>query len=282
MLASMSDASADSCSTITVSGPSGGHLVLSPSKVKATVGDCIAFKNATSGAISLSSNSSPSYSASVPKGATTSSGTAFHPKNSGTDTITATGTTLLILKDTGTATIDVSAAPKPTPTATKSPGHGKQGGGKSGKGGKGGKSPTVAPHPHHKHHGSGQGRSGKHGSGNPKPHATGINLPPLPPLPTTGASAIAPPKGTNPLVAPHPTQTAAVTTTDSSTPVAAVISGPIEPIDSDRRGLPVAVGLVVVIGLATGWGRVLLAQPAANGSARKPAVDGRRRATHRL
>ena len=48
------------------------------------------------------------------------------------------------------------------------------------------------------------------------------------------------PRASNPLVAPGPTSAPAVT--DSSSPVAAVIGGPLEPTGDNRRGLPIAVG----------------------------------------
>jgi hypothetical protein len=70
------------------------------------------------------------------------------------------------------------------------------------------------------------------------------------------------PKGSKPVVAPGQVGTTDVAhpgTTTSTSPVAAVLSGPIEPLDSNRRGLPVAIGVLVVLGIATGWGRVLLA-----------------------
>jgi hypothetical protein len=56
--------------------------------------------------------------------------------------------------------------------------------------------------------------------------------------------------------------------------VAAVIGGPLEPTGGNGRGLPVAVGVLVVLGMVTGWGRVLLA-----GSG---AVDNRPKGEHRL
>jgi hypothetical protein len=101
-----------------------------------------------------------------------------------------------------------------------------------------------------------------------------VKLPPLPPLPTTGITGLAGglPQASQPVVAPG--LTSAPPITESSTPVAAVIAGPLDPAGNNGRGLPEAVGVLVVLGLVTGWGRVLLAQPV--------AVDNRRKGSHRI
>jgi hypothetical protein len=120
--------------------------------------------------------------------------------------------------------------------------------------------------------GKGNGNGNGHGhKKTPTPHATGIELPPLPPLPKVGVTSL--PKGSKPLVAPGlpATGVAPPSTSQSASPVAAVISGPIEPLDNNSRGLPVAIGVLVVLGIATGWGRVLLATTGSGDNRRKSA-----------
>jgi hypothetical protein len=256
MLASVESAAAAVCSSkLTISGPSSGHLVLSPSAPKVRLGDCLAFVNATNGQVSLTVAHADKtvYAATLAKGETTSKKASFAPSALGRDTVTATSKAVLVLTVKGSAIITVSPSPSASPTATGSPSPRGKGSSKPAKG------PDVAPSP-------------KHSKKHPSPKPTGIKLPPLPPLPSTGSTAAGVPLGSNPLVAPGPTS--APVTGESQSPVAEVIAGPLEPPDNDSRGLPVAVGVIVVLGLATGWGRVLLAAP--------QAVDDRSRGDHRL
>jgi plastocyanin len=253
--AAVESAAATSCAaTITISGPTNGKLVLTPRSVSVAVGDCVGFTNAAASQVTVNV-ANGAYAATLGKGATATGKAGFKPKATGKDAVTATGKALLLLKaPTGSASISVTPAPSHTPTPSGSPKP--NGGGHSS--GKPRKHPSVAPHPH---------KSKRH---TPRPKATGIKLPKLPPLPTTGITAL--PRASNPLVAPGPASAPAVT--DSSSPVAAVIGGPLEPTGDNRRGLPVAVGVLVVLGMVTGWGRVLLAQPS--------AVDNRAKGDHRL
>jgi plastocyanin len=243
-------AAATGCAaTMTVSGPQSGHLVLTPSHVDATVGDCIAFHDDTtsSTSIAVTAGGKTVYSATVTKGATTSPKTSFHPTAAGKDTVEVKVTTVLVLTSKGSGTVDVSAAASPTPTPSKD---GSSPRPSSGRSPSPGSKPKVASAPKH-HHAAKQ---------HAKPKPTGIKLPPLPPLPTSVATAPAVPRGTNPLVAPGPTAPATQPSSTSSSPAAAVVvSGPIEPADDDSRGLPEVVGVAILLGLAIGWGRVLLA-----------------------
>jgi hypothetical protein len=85
-----------------------------------------------------------------------------------------------------------------------------------------------------------------------------VSLPPLPPLPTGGLTGQ--PVPTNPLVAPGATNAAGVEVSGGeSVPSATVI----EPVTGSRRGLPVLIAAVLLVGLACGYGRVLLAIPSA-------------------
>ena len=260
MLATVEGAAASSsCArTITISGPSNGHLVLSPSAAKVALGNCFAFANATNAKVSLAVAHAGKtvYTVTLAKGETTAAKFSFAPDALGKDAVAASSKRVLnLLTATGSASITVTPAPKVSPTASGSPTpSGKRTGTPS-------VSPDVAPSP-------------KHPKKTATPKPTGIKLPPLPPLPSSGATGV--PIGTNPLVAPGPTSASAspVTVTESQSPVAAIIAGPLEPPDNDSRGLPDAVGVLVVLGLAAGWGRVLLAQP-------RP-VDDRSRGDHRL
>lgn len=245
--AAVGSAATGCAATVTVSGPQSGHLVLTPGHVKVGVGDCVAFDNATSSSMSIAvaADGKTVYTATVTKGATTSPKTSYHPGAAGRDTVTAKITTVLVLSTKGTGTVDVSAPASPSPSPSKHASPTPRSGHSPGQGSK----PKVASRP--KHHNGKQG-----GKQHPKAKPTGIKLPPLPPLPTTIATAPAVPRGTNPLVAPGPT---APPTHGSSSPAAAIVSGPIEPPDNDNRGLPVVIGIVVVLGLAIGWGRALLA-----------------------
>jgi hypothetical protein len=244
--------------TVTISGSV--SLALSPSAATAEVDNCVAFHNATTTTVTVTvtrGGVTLYQPRKLAKGATTSTSVSFLPTSKGTDTDKATALPSVLGKSLGSASGTISVSPaagaKPTPThGSPTPG--------------GGHSstpavhPDVAPSPKH-------GKHPKHS--NPQP--TGIALPPLPPLPSTGVTAL--PLGSNPVVAPGPTS-GSTTSTATSSPAAAVIAGPIEPADDDRRGLPEAVGVVLALGLATGWGRVLLAAP--------DAVDDAPRGNHRL
>jgi hypothetical protein len=236
---------------ITISGPTSGHLVLTPSSAKLQLGTCVAFDNATDAKVMLTvvhDGKTVYGTTTVGRGQTTSRSASFAPAALGQDTVAATSRAVLVLPVKGSATITVTPAPSVSPTASPTPG------------GTGSStpvaSPDVAPSP----------KNSKH----PNPKPTGIKLPPLPPLPSSGATGV--PQGSNPLVAPGPTSPP--TTLESQTPVAQIVAGPLEPPDDNSRGLPEAVGVIVVLGLATGWGRVLLAQPR--------AVDDRPHGDHRL
>jgi hypothetical protein len=230
-----------------------GGIALSPSAATVQVGGCVGFRNTTTASVTVTVTGTSSYKATLASGGSAS----FSPHKAGSDVMKATH---LLASAAGTLT--VSPAPKPTPTPTS--GSPTPSGGHS-------STPTtrpdVAPSSKHSKH---PGHPGHRGNPNPQP--TGVQLPPLPPLPSNGVTAL--PLGTNPLVAPGPTSAAPTSGSTTPSPSAAVVAGPIEPADDDRRGLPEAVSVVLVLGLASGWGRVLLAQP--------EAVDDASRGDHRL
>jgi hypothetical protein len=259
MITVVDHAAAASCTaSVTISGPHSGQLTLSPSGPTVQLGGCVSYSNSTPAKVTLTvTQSGGTKTASIPQ----SSSATVKPAAAGKATVSATEPILLGLGGTakGSGSITVKAAPKSTPSSSASA-HptGKHSSTPTAK-------PDVAPHPK-KHH------KAKHGNAKhaPGPHATGIQLPPLPPLPTAGITTL--PKASNPVVAPGPATAPPIT--DTSTPVAAVISGPIEPGASNGRGLPEAIAVLVVLGLVSGWGRVLLASPA--------PVDGDPDGRHRV
>jgi hypothetical protein len=260
MIAAIDHADAASCAAVTITNPSNGsHLTLSPSSVSIVLGGCVSYANDTQAQVTVTVTppSGPATNTSIAKSASAT----VKPAVAGKDTVAAKRTGLLSLlgNATGSGSITVKAAPKSGPSSSAS----------AQPSGKHSPTPTskpdVAPHPK-KHHTTKHGNT-KH---TPGPHATGIKLPPLPPLPIAGVTSL--PKASNPVVAPGPVTAPSIT--DTATPVAAVISGPIEPGASNGRGLPEAIAVLVVLGLVSGWGRVLLASPA--------AVDGDPEGRHRL
>jgi hypothetical protein len=254
-------AAAGCAARITFNGPSGSKLEASPSSVSVAVKECVQFTNSTSDTLSVTvtQGGRTVYSTAIAKGATVSSAHAFVPKSTGRASVAASEKTGLLGlgKASGSASVTVTSPPSPKPSKSKStkpkptPKHSSR---------KPGKKPDVAKSPKH-------GQKGKKGKHTPGPHATGIKLPPLPPLPTTEVTAPLP-KASRPLVASGPT-TARPVTTESTTPVAAVIAGPIEPAEEDSRGLPIAIGVLIILGLASGWGRVLLATSAVDSPPRR-------------
>jgi hypothetical protein len=259
VLAVVEGAAAVTCTaTMTVSGPSHGNLTVTPGSTSVRLGACVEFDNSSPAKVTLTVTETGGKTDSrtiQQRGSTT-----VTPASLGKASVDVTEPILLGIGGTahGSATVTVKPAPagtssSPTPT---------------GKHTTPGTKPDVAPKPKKSKHGS-NGKHGKNGKHTPKPHATGIKLPPLPPLPTAGFTTL--PKASNPVVAPGPPTSAPIT--DTSTPVAAVIGGPIEPGTNNTRGLPEAVGVLVVLGLVTGWGRVLLATTA--------PVDSRPEGEHR-
>jgi hypothetical protein len=253
--AAVAGSAAASCrATVAVSGPRNGHLVLTPATAKVRVRECLAFSNSTSSPvnIAITKDGVTVYRSTVRHGVTTAAKASYTPKTAGRASIVV-DSRVLLLKFTGTGSATVAPAPKDSPSASESPTpHGHESA-------KPAHTPSKTPSPHkpRKPH-------------SPRPHATGFKLPPLPPLPSVGRSAL--PKGSSPVVAPGLTSLAPVTTT-SATPVAVVVAGPLETAEDTSRGLPIAVAVLVVLGLASGYGRVLLAAP-------KP-VDNRRDGAHR-
>lgn len=264
--AAVDGAAAATCaSKVAISGPKSGRLILTPSAAKVQVGECLAFTNSTSAAVNLSITKAGAtvFTDTVAAGATTPVKSSYTPKTPGHAAIAASSHVLL-LKLTGSGSVTVSPTPSNTPSSSDSPKpHGNQ-------------SSKPSNHPARSAHPS---KSTK--SDTPKPHATGFKLPPLPPLPTVGQSAL--PRGSSPVVAPGLTSPAPVTT-QSSTPVAVVVAGPLETAEDSSRGLPIAVAVLVILGLVSGYGRVLLATPSdhAGRQRRRGTVDKRRDGDHRV
>jgi plastocyanin len=251
--------SCGSVHTVTISSTA-VLLTVSPAVAVVPVGDCVEFANNAKFTVSVSVTGADSYGPySLTAGAVTPRGIAFAPKTAGADVVNASGSSA-----TGIGTITVVPAavptvtPTPTPTHSPKPSHpSKSGSPKPSSGSSSSSAATPTPSPTH--------------SKRARPRPTGVLLPSLPPLPSSGQTAV--PLGTNPVVAPG-LVAATPTPTTTASEAAMVVAGPIEPLDGDGRGLPEAVAIVMVLGLVTGWGRVLLASHA--------AVDDDPRGNHRL
>jgi plastocyanin len=235
-------------------------LTMSPTVLSVHVGDCVAFDNTTKDTVTVSATGS-SYNVQLPQGTTTPPGADFAPKSAGAAVVDATPSNL----PAATAiTILPATVPTvtPSPNPSKSPAHPSSGGSPKPKSSGHSSTAGASPNPT-------KTSSTKHSKR--LPHGlTGVSLPPLPPLPSNQETAV--PLGTNPLVAPGLTAAPAPTTTASQ--AAMVVAGPIEPLSGNGRGLPEAIAILLVLGLITGWGRVLLAS--------HEAVDDLPRTGHRL
>lgn len=227
-------ATAASCGAITIA--EGQGLTLDVSSVLVYTGGCVRFANLTSVTVTVKVSGS-SFSARLPARTPASAS----PTYVATDGATVTASDGL---RTGRGTISVEAPP-PTPKASTTyvpppveslaptpPTH----------------SPSAPPSP------------SSSPSATPSPthsNSAVASLPSLPSLPTGGEAA--PPAANHPVVAPqvHPT---------GSGQLAAPV---VESTGAASRGLPAAVAAVVVIGLATAFGRAVLAA--------SPAVDRRGR-----
>jgi plastocyanin len=271
-----SAATCASTSTVTISssGPLAGlTLSASPAVVTVHVGDCVSFDNSTKATVSVSATGSDSYGISLTRGAVTPPSAQLAATSAGADVLRVTSDAKPSpLPAAGAITIlPALPIPVPTPPLTPSPKHNPKpthtpkGGSATPTSGQSSTSTastssTASPTP-----------GAKHSTKRAHPGITGISLPPLPPLPLNRVTAV--PLGTNPLVAPglsSPNSTATTTASEA----AMVVAGPIEPLSGDGRGLPEAVAILLVMGLITGWGRVLLAS--------HEAVDDVPRGGHRL
>jgi plastocyanin len=267
---------AGSCaSTSTVNVSSTGSLLklnlallVSPAAVSVHVGDCVSFHNSTKQTVTVSASGSDSYgSFDLTPGATTPPSAQLAAKAAGVDDVSASASGVAV-PGAGLVTI-LPALPVPTPSLTPSPKHNPtpthtpKGGSATPTSGRSSTSTASAS--------ATPTSTSKHSKTRAHSGITGISLPPLPPLPENRVTAV--PLGTNPLVAPG-LSTANPTPTTTASEAAMVVAGPIEPLSGDGRGLPEAVAILLVLGLITGWGRVLLAS--------HEAVDDLPRGGHRL
>ncbi|HVU62210.1 MAG TPA: hypothetical protein VG899_16155 [Mycobacteriales bacterium] len=237
LVAFASAASAQSCGSITVS--QGRGLSLDVSSVLVPTGGCVRFANLTDVTVTVKVSDS-SFSTRLPAKTPASASAAFVATHGAT--VTATDGVR-----TGRGTISVEAAP-PTPKQTQTdipspveslaptpPTHSPKPPPTPAT------SPSVTPTP----------------SPTPTRSHSSAAIPVLPSLPSGGSSA--PPVVSHPVVAPQLPGA-------GSQPVAATV---VEPVGGAQRGLPAAVAIVVLIGLASAYGRAVLAAA--------PAVDRRGR-----
>ncbi|MBV9485642.1 MAG: hypothetical protein JO246_06245 [Frankiaceae bacterium] len=279
MAGTASGSAGSGCAIITISGPAigSGKLQVSPAASTVKAGDCVGFRNATNPAepvgLTITKSGKAVYSTTIARGQSVSGSNGFVPRDAGQFALAATATEPLGFVVHGQASITAKPAPSSSPSGSSSP------------------TPHSSPSSGHstkptKSHSKGKNHKGKNKTA-PKPHATGIKLPPLPPLPANILTAPAP-KGTNPVVAPGPTTASPIT--ESASPVAAIYNGPIEAAADNSRGLPIAIGVLVFLGVASGWGRALLAtavpvdrRTRATGDKRRTSgVDKRRKGDHRV
>lgn len=226
-LAGMTEhARAATCAVVTISPKSGTVLQLDVSAVTVTNGACVRFHNKTN-ATAIIDVRGTSYRQSVPAGGITTGSENY------TATTTATVDAVSALRS-GNSTITVresspSPSTSPSASATKSP-HLTP-------------SPTTSPH---------VTKSASH-SPKPRKHQGKLSLPPLPPLPSGGISGKVVPS--NPLVAPGEVAPSGQSVSGTQpVPVATVI----EPAVDSKRGLPIAIAAVVLLGLICGYGRAVL------------------------
>jgi hypothetical protein len=232
---------AASCGSITIA--QGQGLSLDVSSVLVTTGGCVRFANLTDVTVTVKVSGS-SFSDRIP-GKTPASASASYVA---THSATVTATDGL---RSGRGTISVEAPP-PTPNATQTfipppvesiaptaPTHSP----------KPPPSPTVSASVTPTHTST--------AAPSPSSSPSSATLPVLPSLPSGGSSA--PPAASHPVVAPQ-------LHGGGARQVSATV---VEPVGGASRGLPAAVAIVVVIGLATAFGRAVLAA--------SPAVDHRGR-----
>jgi plastocyanin len=252
-------AAASCAATSTVTIASSGLLAsltlsVSPGVVTVHVGDCVSFNNETKATVTVSATGSDSYRLDLTPGAETPPSAQLAATTAGADVLSVSsnkaplpaGGAITILPALPVPTPALPPSPKHNPTPTHTP--------------KGGSTTPTSGHSSSSTASTSATASptasSKHSKKPAHPGITGISLPPLPPLPLNRVTAV--PLGTNPLVAPG-LSAANPTPTTTASEAAMVVAGPIEPLSGDGRGLPEAVAILLVLGLITGWGRVLLA-----------------------
>jgi hypothetical protein len=254
--AMLATATAPSCEVFTIAQTPHSLVKLSLSVITVDKGSCIEFAN-TATLPTTVRIAATGYSTTIRAKATTSGSSNYVV----TKSVTVKASSGLRTGTGSITSIPPSPPPSsPAPTISSTPSA----------------TPDVTPtHHHHRshhparhsHRGQGHHGQGRRGHG----HHVKVSLPPLPPLPGSGATAGA--SGANPLVAPGLTSGGPGATgsaaTSATTPVATVVA----PGTRSTRGLPMLVGVLVVAGLAAAYGRAVLAY--------RPAVDNLRRPGHR-
>ncbi|HVW80037.1 MAG TPA: hypothetical protein VHB69_03740 [Mycobacteriales bacterium] len=234
-----SAAAATACGSITIS--QGQGLSLDVSSVLVPTGGCVRFANLTDVTVTVKVSGS-SFATRLPARTPASASAAY----TATHAATVTATDGL---RTGRGTISVEAVPptpKPSQTYVPPPVESV--------------APAVATHsatpsPNATPTPTSSATRSPSPTPTPSSSTSSAALPVLPSLPTSGATAL--PAASQPVVAP-------LVVGPGTRGVAATV---IEPMGGSSRGLPAAVAIVVVIGLATAFGRAVLAAA--------PAVDRR-------
>lgn len=211
---------------------SGQVVTIDPSHQDIGYGGCVQFTNNTASTVTIVV--SGGYSTTLGPGASTTPAQAYVGRAPGRHGVTASSGPI-------SAGGEITVGPRPRSSASP------------------GRSPAPRP--------TGSGSAPASPAGSP---GTGPQV--APSTPAAPAPRLSPPAPPSPgLSTSPPPTTAAPAPSTSSSPVATVVSGPIEPASHRGAGLPGAVAALLVVGGAAGWLRVMLAEPAP--AAGRP-VDG--------
>lgn len=238
-----SQSAAASCSAIDISA--GQNLSFDVSSVIVTKGGCVRFANLTDVTVTVRVSGS-SFSDRLPARTPASASRSFTANKSAGVTATdgvRTGHGSITVESTGSTT---AANPAPTPSTVVAP-----------------PPKSTAPTPTPKASKTKAVGSGDVPNNGPTDAAAAVNtqhafaqpaLPVLPPQQSTGGSSSSggPPTASHPVVAPQ---------VKSSDPL--YTSTTVEPAHGPRRGLPAAVALVLLFGLAAAYARTVLVAGAA-------------------
>jgi hypothetical protein len=229
LVAAIAPAHAAACAQVSIT-PAVQGPKLTPAKVTITAGGCASYVNNTALPVTVKVGK-------VSGSADPNNAVTFREPAPGTFAVSARQQFQgQAFGGTGSGTLVVRTVARPSPSPTSRPGP-------SG-------SPSPAPRP-----------SASQSSG-PQVAPSSTVPPPTAPGVTPSLSPVQP-SGNPPIVVGIPPSS------DSSTPSAAVVAGPLQPPSGRGVGLPAAVAALLVVGAGAAFARVLLAEPLR-------AVDGGR------